>query len=185
MVKLYRQMKLVYREMNRSSGRSEMYALPEYMQEFVQEVFRLSCNPGEDLLPLERVEDALDLCGAKLSLDELRVFMWESDADKTRGVTLQGFLKAVQVIFNSVTLRPEVVARKVLRRYSRDVLGNEDPSSMSLADLEQFFNTYGWHFTQEDIQDFMQAAKHLASDDVVEVDEVADFVRDSVDTFAK
>lgn len=190
MVKLYRQVKLVYREMNRGSGRSDMYALPDYMQEFVQEVFRLSCNPGEEVLPLERVEDALDLCGAKLSLDELRVFMWESDAvsakqDKTRGVTLQGFLKAVQVIFNSVTLRPEVVARKVLRRYSRDVLGNEDPSTMTLADLEQFFNTYGWHFTQEDIQDFMQAAKHLANDDVVEVDEVADFVRDSVDTFAK
>lgn len=98
---------------------------------------------------------------------------------------MQGFLKAVQTIFNSVTLRPEVVARKVLRRYSRDVLGNEDPSSMTLTDLEQFFNTYSWHFTQEDIQDFMLAAKHLANEDVVNVDEVADFVRDSVDTFAK
>ena len=84
MVKLYRQVKLIYREMNRQSARSDMYALPDYMQDFVQEVFRLTCNPGEDILPLDRVEDALDLCGVKLTLDELRVFMWESDAVRSK-----------------------------------------------------------------------------------------------------
>lgn len=82
-VQLYRQIKLIYREMSRDEGKADFQgdtALPETMEQHIQEVFNLTCDPATQLLEIPQLSDALELCGIKASNDELRVFIWETDA---------------------------------------------------------------------------------------------------------
>jgi hypothetical protein len=82
-VQLYRQIKLIYREMSRDEGKADFQGdapLPETMEQHIQEVFNLTCDPVTQLLEVPQLSDALELCGIKATNDELRVFIWETDA---------------------------------------------------------------------------------------------------------
>ena len=82
-VQLYRQIKLIYREMSRDEGKAEFQggvALPDTMEKHIQEVFNLTCDVNTQLLEIPQLSDALELCGVTASNDELRVFIWETDA---------------------------------------------------------------------------------------------------------
>jgi len=82
-VQLYRQIKLIYREMSRDEGKTDFQgdaALPATMEQHIQEVFNLTCDPATQLLEIPQLSDALELCGIKATNDELRVFIWETDA---------------------------------------------------------------------------------------------------------
>jgi len=87
-------------------------------------------------------------------------------------------------LYQSARVRPNVVARAVLRRYFRDVHSMANPEEVSLAELEQFFNDYGWHFTKEDVQEFLYEARYLLDEDSnLRISETADYVRDQVHGF--
>lgn len=89
------------------------------------------------------------------------------------------------MLLASAILKPQVVVKAVLTQYFKENKG-EVVKDITLEELKQFFNDFGWHFTDEDIEDFLWEARFLLEDiGSANVVELAGFVRNNVESFPK
>ena len=181
MVRIYRQFKMIYRDRyEEGPGRQK---LEEHIKTFTEEVFSFVEDSG--LVSIEDLETLIALCGIYLEDDELRLFAKECCPDENKCITLEGFQYAVSEYLKSARLRPHLIVSKILNTYFEEQRGRQ-MEDVSLEELKQFFNDYGWHFTEEDTEDFLWEARFVLEDiGSVKVSEVAGLVRNHIEAYAK
>ena len=55
---------------------------------------------------------------------------------------------------------------------------------IGLDDLKQFFDEYGWHFTEEDIEDFLWETRWITEDNsLAKISEVSGMIRTNTDFY--
>jgi len=69
-------------------GAEQRERLDRNIEKLVMEAFKLNCEEGTDFLKLDRLEDALHMCGATLEEDEMRVFANECTDKRTKRIHL-------------------------------------------------------------------------------------------------
>ncbi|OMJ86008.1 hypothetical protein SteCoe_12577 [Stentor coeruleus] len=167
-VRIYRQMKMLFRDKFLSNKYQD---LPEFVLSFTEEIFTLY---SEKLLPVDDLEDVLGMCGIELNDDELRLFARECKPDNEYRISLENFKKAMSVIVKSKHFSPRVVVKKLLTSYFRENLG-KSLAQVRVEDLKQFFNEFMWHFSDEDIEQFLVEANEVG------VENIPGMVQDSLE----
>lgn len=155
-VKVYRQLKMIYREVKGMDEGEEKGDILETMKGIAQEVFYLFAE--NNTIHATQLDDVLSLIGIRLREDELRLFAKECSPDKENFVTLKGFLMAIERILDGFELNPQEVVKYVLLKYFKKA------KKMNISDLTDFFDEWSWHFSDDIIQDFLLESETLADD---------------------
>ena len=187
-IRIYRQLKLFRREAVQAMhpGQEQRERLDRNIEKLVMEAFKLNCEEGTDYLKLDRLEDALHMCGAELEEDEMRVFANECTDKRSKKIHLNQFLEAVECFTHDVGISPQTLVKMVLRNYFKEKWPGINLEYIGLNDLSRFFDEYHRHLLQRDVIDFLHEAKYLTNKDKeLNVDEVASLIRDDVEMFPK
>jgi hypothetical protein len=156
-VKIYRQLKMIYREVKGMEEGEERTEILDYMKKIAEEVFLLYAD-NERLIHATQIDDVLGLIGIRLSEDELRLFAKECSPDKDNFVDLRGFLIAIERVLYGFDLNPADVVRYVLVNYFKKA------RKMTIADLTDFFDEWSWHFNEDILKDFLLESETLADE---------------------
>ena len=187
-IRIYRQLKLFRREAVQAMhpGAEQRERLDRNIEKLVMEAFKLNCEEGTDFLKLDRLEDALHMCGATLEEDEMRVFANECTDKRTKRIHLNQFLEAVECFTHDVGIAPQKLVKMVMRNYFKEKYPGINLEFVGLNDLSRFFDDHHRHLLQRDVIDFLHEAKYLTNKDKdLSVDEVASLIRDDVEMFPK
>ncbi|OMJ72318.1 hypothetical protein SteCoe_29264 [Stentor coeruleus] len=180
-VRIYRQFKMIYRE--KYGEKPELK--DQVIENYAKEVFNLYKDQENQTVDVEELEDMIALCGVKLEDDELRLFAKECKPEGNQNITCQGFCNAVMTIMASRKLRPEFVVRVVLTRHFQEGRG-KNVQDASIEEIKQFFNDFYWHFTEDDIQDFLWETRFVLEDiGTAEISELSGLVRNNVNDYAR
>ena len=155
-VKIYRQLKMIYREVKGMDEGEEKGEILDTMKEIAQEVFYLFAEGNS--IHATQLDDVLSLIGIRLREDELRLFAKECSPDKDNFVTIKGFLMAIERILDGFELNPTEVVRYVLLKYFKKV------RKMNISDLTDFFDEWSWHFSDDILKDFLLESETLADE---------------------
>lgn len=180
-VRIYRQFKMIYRE--RYS--EEVIINDSVIKNYALEAFNLCKDPESGTVNVYELEDLIALLGVKLNDDELRLFAKECKPLNLSEIEAEGFCKAASTLFTSRKIRPEFVIRVVLERFFKEFNGKV-VKEVNLDDLRQFFNEFWWHFTDDDIQDFLWETKFILGDiGTVSISELGGMVRNTIKDYAR
>lgn len=157
-VRIYRQFKMIYREKYGENVKNPDVAIEKH----TKEVFNLYKDKETNTVDIDELEDMIALCGIKLEDDELRLFAKECKPEN-REFSQEGFVNGVLTLVGSRKLRPEFVVKVVLTRYFQEGRG-KNVKDASLEEIKQFFNDFWWHFTEDDIQDFLWETRFILED---------------------
>ena len=171
-----RQFKLIYRHKY-----GENPQVPDkVLEDFAGEVFNMYKDPDTGFLNIEDLEDAISLCGIRLEDDELRLFAKECKPDNNTDIQKKAFCNAISVIMNSRNLNSDFVVKVVLTKYFQESCG-KNVKDVSLKEIKHFFEDFHWHFTNDDINDFLWEAKYILEDiGTMEITELAGMVKNTV-----
>ena len=156
-VKIYRQLKMIYREVKGMDEGEEKTEILDYMKKISEEVFLLFSDSDQSIHATQ-LDDVLSLLGVRLREDELRLFAKECSPDKDNFVSLHGFLMAIERILTAFDLNPGEVVSYILLNYFKK------SRKMTVADLTDFFDEWSWHFSDEIIDEFLLESQTLADD---------------------
>lgn len=134
-MKMYRKLKLIYREQNQEV----QVSLPAKQQALLIEVYELQSIDGS--LPISSLDAVVMLLGFELEGDELRHLAKECEPVKPSQdakfmISFENLLKAVSRLMSSSQLKPEAVAKRVLRTYFKQMQRRDKVTHLSLTDLE-------------------------------------------------
>lgn len=174
--RIYRQIKMIYRE-RYFNGEA---ANDQVLKSSALEAFNMCKDPEAGTVSMFDLEDLIAMCGFKLMDDELRLFAKECKPKSLNEIEADEFIRAVLVLFASRKMRPEIVVREVFERFFYENSGKK-VKEVNLDDLKLFFNHFWWHFTDDDIQDFLWETRFILGDlGTVSLSELASMVRNSV-----
>mmetsp|Transcript_27531 Transcript_27531/g.49642 ORF Transcript_27531/g.49642 Transcript_27531/m.49642 type:complete len:751 (+) Transcript_27531:18-2270(+) len=129
-MRMYRKLKLIYREQNPEAESS----LSPKQQAMLIEAYELQAKGGE--LHISALDETVMLLGFQLEEDELRHFAKECEPDAKFMITFENFRRAVSRLLSSAQLKPEAVAKRVLRNYFKKMQRRDKVSHISMTDLE-------------------------------------------------
>ena len=180
-VRVYRQFKMIYRQKYGENPRVD----DKVLEDFASEVFNMYRSPDTGNVDIEELEDIIALCGVKMEDDELRLFAKECKPEGNREISKQGFTDAVGTMMGSRKLHPEFVVKVVLTRYFQEGRG-KNLKDASLEEIKQFFNDFYWHFSEEDIEEFLWETRFILEDiGAVEITELAGMVNNTVKNYPR
>lgn len=148
-LKIYRQAKMIFRNLYMDNKYQD---LTEFQKGFIEEIFKIYLK-GE-LLDIFYLEDVLALAGCELQDDELRLFARECKPNAEFKIGLEGFKKAVSVFLRSQKLQPRAVVRILFDGFFEERFG-KGLEEAGLEELREFFEEFRWHFTDEDVEEFL------------------------------
>jgi hypothetical protein len=134
-MKMYRKLKLIFREQN-----PDLEAvLTAKQQSILTEVYELEAKGGE--LHISALDDVVWLLGFELEEDELRLFAKECEPVRPTQntqfkISFEKFRRAVSRMLATCQMKPEAVARRVLRTYFQQSRRREKVNHLSMTDLE-------------------------------------------------
>lgn len=182
--KIYRQLKMIYRELKRISVGEEKSQILHQMRKLVEESFLLIAPMTNKKIHVSQLDEVLRLIGIRLSEDELRLFAKECSPDYDNFVDISGFRTAIERILYGYELKPHEVARYVFRQHLKSK--GKDKDYFKFDELNDFFKVWQWHFTDDDIREFMIEAQFLADDEgKIKINQLANMVRVDVESFPK
>jgi hypothetical protein len=178
--RIYRQFKMIYRERYDRPADNE----DQIIRDSALEAFHLCKDPESGTVSMFDLEDLIAMCGVKLNDDELRLFAKECKTKSLNEVDSEEFVKGALTLFRSRKLRPEIVVRDVLQSYFLELTG-KTIKEVNLDDLKQFFNHFWWHFTDDDIQDFLWETRFILGDvGTVPISELSAMVRNTIKDYS-
>lgn len=157
--KIYRQAKMIFRNLYMEN---KFQDLTEFQKSFTEEIFRIY---SDDVLQIIHLEDVLALAGCELQDDELRLFAKECKPDAEYLIGLENFQKAVSVFLRSQKLTPRAVVRLLFEEFfeKKFEVGMKDAG---IEELRGFFDDFRWHFTDEDIEEFLAEVSEVGVKDM-------------------
>ncbi|OMJ76737.1 hypothetical protein SteCoe_23852 [Stentor coeruleus] len=179
-IKIYRQMKMIYREKKGNDSEGEQKApILHYMRKIAEEVFFLVAGQRKTIYVTE-IDDVLRLIGVRLNEDELRLFAKECSPDKENFIFISGFMIAIERVLYGYDMDPHEIVRFVLK----DHFGKKQ--KLTVADLNDFFNEWSWHFNEENMKEFLLESQSLADESgFFKNEEIANMIRINVEANPK
>ena len=182
--KIARQLKMIYREIKRNSEGEEKAQILHRMKKLTEESFLLVCPYGTKKLEVKDLDNVMDLIGIHLEEDELRVFAKECEPDEENQISLNSFKNAIERILFSFELKVHEVTKEVIQEYliEQDNL----KETITLEELTAFFNEWSWHFSEDDVREFLVEVQFLSDDKTqIEIDKIANMLRVDVESLPK
>ncbi|CAG9315358.1 unnamed protein product [Blepharisma stoltei] len=179
-VRIYRQLKMIYRDIKRTKTGEEKISLLNNMDKFVEETFFLVASTKLKIIPARNLEKILDLFGMKLNRDELRLFCKECSPDENDNICICNFKSAIERFLLGYELRPYEATKFVFETHFK--LKGE--ITISLKEIRNFFNLWIIHFGVEDINGFICDVKGLeGSFGQIKIEDIASMVQTHVAFF--
>jgi hypothetical protein len=178
-IKIYRQLKMIYREIKGRQEGEEKGQLLHYMKKISEEVFLLVSNNRKTIHVVD-LDEVMNLIGVRLDEDELRLFAKECSPDRNNLITLKNFKIAAERILYGFELNSHEVVRAILKEYF-----SKKPK-ITINDLNELFNEWSWHFADEDLREFLIETQTLADPSgYIRHEEVANMIRITVEACPK
>ncbi|OMJ77190.1 hypothetical protein SteCoe_23265 [Stentor coeruleus] len=179
-IKIYRQMKMIYREKKGNDSEGEQKApILHFMRKIAEEVFFLVAGQRKTIYVTE-IDEVLRLIGVRLNEDELRLFAKECSPNKENFIFISGFMIAIERILYGYDMNPHEIVRFVLK----DHFGKK--KKLTVADLNDFFNEWSWHFNEENMKEFLLESQSLADEaGFFKNEEIANMIRINVESNPK
>lgn len=178
-VKVYRQMKMIYREIKGREEGEEKAEILEFMRKISEEVFLL-VSTNRKTIHVTELDEVLGLLGIVLSEDELRLFAKECSPDKNNFVTRTGFRIAIERILYGYEMNPHEVVNYIMNQQFNK------KQKISINDMNDFFSEWAWHFKEEDLRDFLLETQTLADElGYFKHEEIANLMRINIEACPK
>ena len=178
-IKIYRQLKMIYREVKGREEGEEKGQLLQFMKKISEEIFLL-VSTNRKTIHVTEIDEVLNLIGIRLHEDELRLFAKECAPDKNNLITLKNFKISIERVLYGFEMKPHEVVKYILAEHFRK------KQKINIGDLNEFFGEWSWHFSDDDIREFLIEAQSLADElGYFRHEDVANMIRINVEACPK
>lgn len=133
-IRIYRQLKMIYRELIKSADGDEKNQILSEMKKIVNEAFYLYGSTRNKKIHMSKLDQVVFLFGTRLDEDELRLFGKECNPDEHCYIKIQDFKIAIEKQLSSFEFKPFQITNYVLNSFFR---GHSD-KKISITEFKSF-----------------------------------------------